>query len=141
LGLRANLARFKVGQSVVNELKIACPSCGGHIAFPVNMHGQVISCPHCSLSVPLVIAGYVPSTRPEPVRHAQIEKRKRTSAGGIIIEIIGLLFCLTIVGAIIGIPLLFVGAGMASKSIYSACGNTLADKHVKMCLSCRVSFV
>ena len=53
-------------QSVVTEgllrcmrqpvtIKIACPSCDGHIEFPSDMIGQVINCPHCSSSVALRI--------------------------------------------------------------------------------------
>lgn len=55
----------------MNELKIACPSCGGHIEFPVDMHGQVIPCPHCSLSVALQV----------PVRVADVPAKKSKNIG------------------------------------------------------------
>jgi len=38
-------------------LKIACPTCTGHIEFPAEMRGQIINCPHCSLSMALVLPG------------------------------------------------------------------------------------
>jgi DNA-directed RNA polymerase subunit RPC12/RpoP len=34
-------------------LKIACPACGGHIAFPASGGGQQIDCPHCSARITL----------------------------------------------------------------------------------------
>lgn len=60
----------------MNDLKIACPSCGGHISFPVDMHGQVIPCPHCSLSVPLIIPGYTQQPPPAPFPSAPAKKSK-----------------------------------------------------------------
>lgn len=30
-----------------DDLKCECPHCGGHIAFPVEMAGQMFECPHC----------------------------------------------------------------------------------------------
>jgi DNA-directed RNA polymerase subunit RPC12/RpoP len=38
-------------------LKIACPSCAGHVEFPAEMRGQIIDCPHCGLSVLLELPG------------------------------------------------------------------------------------
>jgi hypothetical protein len=38
-------------------LKIACPNCSGHVEFPAEMQGQIINCPHCSLSMPLELRG------------------------------------------------------------------------------------
>jgi hypothetical protein len=43
-------------------LKIACPSCAGHVEFPAEMRGQIINCPHCDLSVLLELPGSI--TRP-----------------------------------------------------------------------------
>ncbi len=40
-------------------LKIECSSCKGHIEFPVDMHGKVVSCPHCGLSTVLRVPGVV----------------------------------------------------------------------------------
>jgi DNA-directed RNA polymerase subunit RPC12/RpoP len=38
-------------------LKIACPSCSNNIEFPKEMRGQIINCPHCSLSFTLELPG------------------------------------------------------------------------------------
>ena len=38
-------------------LKIACPSCKDHIEFPLEMRGEIINCPHCSLSITLELPG------------------------------------------------------------------------------------
>ena len=38
-------------------LKIACPSCGGHVEFSAELRGQTINCPHCDLSVLLELPG------------------------------------------------------------------------------------
>jgi hypothetical protein len=40
----------------ITYLKIACPSCEGHVEFPQQMRGQVVSCPHCSLGLHLELA-------------------------------------------------------------------------------------
>jgi hypothetical protein len=45
-------------------LKVACPSCSGHIEFPSLMRGQVINCPHCTLSMILELAGAAASAPP-----------------------------------------------------------------------------
>ena len=34
-------------------IKISCPHCGGHIAFPAHGIGQKIACPHCGVVVTL----------------------------------------------------------------------------------------
>jgi hypothetical protein len=38
-------------------LKIACPTCAGHVEFAAEMRGQIIDCPHCGLSVVLELPG------------------------------------------------------------------------------------
>jgi hypothetical protein len=35
-------------------LKMACPHCGGHIAFPVGGTGRHINCPHCARGIVLL---------------------------------------------------------------------------------------
>lgn len=35
----------------MKELKISCPKCGGHIAFPKELAGQPTSCPHCRQAI------------------------------------------------------------------------------------------
>jgi len=45
-------------------VKIACPSCSEHVEFPLEMRGQIINCPHCTLSLVLEVPGMPPQTPP-----------------------------------------------------------------------------
>jgi hypothetical protein len=58
------LSHFAVGVDEITYLKIACPSCTGHIEFPAQMRGMVINCPHCTLSMILEVAGAPPPAPP-----------------------------------------------------------------------------
>lgn len=129
----------------MNELKIACPSCGGHIEFPVDMHGQVINCPHCSLSVPLTIPGYVrpamPPPPPQTVR-GQIIRKGETFGGGCLVQLVGLVLLFFFpIGTIIGFAIMVCGHFMVYKLRCSICGAQIFGKHVKICPACRASFV
>lgn len=129
----------------MRELKIACQNCRGHIEFPENIHGEMILCPHCGLSLVLTVPGYqdkqakVQSAAPQ-IKTGKIKSGRKTSAGGLIIEIIGLSLCLTVVGAIIGIPLIILGGRMSVVKKCSCCGNEIFDKGVKICPSCSAHF-
>jgi endogenous inhibitor of DNA gyrase (YacG/DUF329 family) len=35
------------------NIKTSCPSCGGHIEFPLHGLGQTMPCPHCAVPVTL----------------------------------------------------------------------------------------
>jgi hypothetical protein len=48
----------------IRYLKIACPSCSGHIEFPQEMRGQIIACPHCTLSIVLELPETTPAAPP-----------------------------------------------------------------------------
>jgi hypothetical protein len=40
--------------AIANDyLKISCPHCAGHIAFPSQNLGQMIPCPHCNMNITL----------------------------------------------------------------------------------------
>jgi len=45
-----------------SELKCNCQFCNGHIAFPEDMAGQSISCPHCKLETLLYVPHWPTST-------------------------------------------------------------------------------
>lgn len=49
------LAFWKLPRAIrsdsTDELKISCPQCNGHIAFPAHGIGQRIPCPHCAATV------------------------------------------------------------------------------------------
>jgi hypothetical protein len=52
-----------------SELKCNCQYCNGHIAFPAEMAGQSINCPHCKLETLLFIPpAAVPPKLPEITR-------------------------------------------------------------------------
>lgn len=51
---------FWSGMEETTYLKIACPSCSEHVEFPSEMRGQVINCPHCTLSLVLELPGATP---------------------------------------------------------------------------------
>ena len=72
---------------------------------------------------------------------AKILKKRATSPGGLVLELLGfvLLFAFPI-GTIFGITFLIVGYGLSQKTVCSACGNKVEDKTVKICPVCKVVF-
>ena len=59
-----------------NEAKCNCQHCNGHIAFPPEMAGQSIACPHCQLETPLFMPpAPVPPKQPKP-RGARLNAAK-----------------------------------------------------------------
>ena len=56
--------KIESGMSEITYLKIACQSCSEHIEFPTEMRGQIINCPHCSLSIPLELPAEQPQSPP-----------------------------------------------------------------------------
>lgn len=42
---------------ILEDLKISCPFCQGHIEFPAYALGRKIQCPHCSMNILLVEPG------------------------------------------------------------------------------------
>ncbi|MCI5125644.1 MAG: hypothetical protein D3925_14505 [Candidatus Electrothrix sp. AR5] len=63
-------------------------------------------------------------------------KKSEFAGVGMWYQLIGLLFCLTIIGAIIGIPLMLIGAKKAIVHKCSKCMNK-TEKAVKVCPVCR----
>jgi hypothetical protein len=54
---------------MTNEAKCSCQYCNGHIAFPKEMAGQSINCPHCQLETLLFIPpAAAPLKQPPPTR-------------------------------------------------------------------------
>jgi hypothetical protein len=60
----ADLLQFQIRMDNITYLRVACPSCTGHIEFPSQMRGHVINCPHCTLSMTLELAGAPPAVPP-----------------------------------------------------------------------------
>ena len=59
------MSQFQIGMDEFIYLKVACPSCTGHVEFPSQMRGHVINCPHCTLSMALELPGTPPPTPPQ----------------------------------------------------------------------------
>lgn len=66
-------------------------------------------------------------------------RKTKFAGGGSIVQIIGLLLCITIIGAIIGIPLFIIGSSMSRYYVCSNCGN-LVVKSSTVCPSCHSQF-
>jgi endogenous inhibitor of DNA gyrase (YacG/DUF329 family) len=108
--------------------------------FPSEIYGKVIACPHCGLSVALKVAGIektIPPAIPKPIKG----KKKRVDWFGVgsVLQLLGLACCLTIVGAIVGIPLLVWGGVMVRKMKCSECGGQV-DSGIKFCPFCKAQF-
>lgn len=59
---------------------------------------------------------------------------------GAFIQLIGLLMCLTIVGAILGVPLLILGGKMSVGFVCEACGSPTV-KIARLCGACGRTFL
>jgi hypothetical protein len=64
-------------------------------------------------------------------------KKVEFAGGGAAVQLIGFILCLTLVGVIIGIPLIIIGRSMSTKFLCSQCGNKLSDKAAAICPVCR----
>jgi len=68
--------------------------------------------------------------------HAKKIKRSEFAGIGMWYQLVGLILCCTVIGALIGIPLLIVGG---RKAIVYKCSNCMnkVDKEARMCPVCR----
>jgi hypothetical protein len=83
-GQRRHGSLKHVGEiKAMNELKIACPSCGQHIEFPANGIGQTIPCPTCEkpllLTPDIVIPSLEINVAPAATQKPIGQKRVRTA--------------------------------------------------------------
>ena len=93
-------------------IRFACPKCGQHLsAIPaqINMTGACSSCNEV-MQIP------IQSTLP-PRRLVSPQKLSKNTTRGIAIQLIGMLLCWTVVGAIVGVPLIIVGRRMAVEPV------------------------
>ena len=125
----------------MSELKIACPSCGGHIEFPQSMISQVIPCPHCSLSVPLLLPGQSPAA---PIRSATGKKLSGDHhILGFVIGFVGFALALSAFFAcwtiIPGIGFLVWGQMLTSEHKCSECSKKVS-RTAKSCAACKCTF-
>lgn len=73
------------------------------------------------------------------IKIAKKEKKNVFAGMGAFVQLIGVLLCLTIAGAIIGIPLFIMGSNMSKKLLCSNCGNQ-TTKESKICAACHYEF-
>ena len=128
------------------ELKFECPTCGQHLSATSSEIGMTAPCPSCDASVTIPIQSTLPPLLPVPpqpqagILRAKKRRKSEFAGSGAAVQAIGVLLCFTVVGAIIGIPLLIIGGRMALKLICSHCGNQ-TTKEAKICSTCGARFV
>jgi hypothetical protein len=84
-------------------------------------------------------SGFSPQARFKKGITAHKIKKVEFAGGGAAVQLVGLLLCLTLVGAIFGIPLIIIGRSMSTKFLCSNCANKLSDKAVTICPVCHAS--
>lgn len=132
--MSGNLVQYQASQR-----NITCPSCRAILTVPAA--GRY-DCPSCgqwmdvSPPAPQPIASYAIPQMPTVVRPRKV---RETSALGILLEVIGLLFCLSIFGIVIGIPLLIIGSRMSYGLRCGNCGNKIDSALVTICAACKCS--
>ena len=86
-------------------IRFACPRCGQHLSATRNQISMTGACPSCNevMKVPIQSTLTAP-----PLLSPQATASKNTT-WGVVLQLIGMLLCWTVVGAIVGIPLIIVG--------------------------------
>jgi hypothetical protein len=115
-------------------IRFACPKCGQHLSATPAQIGVTAACPSCNEMNTVPIKSSLPP-RPEVLPQ---NLRKKTTRG-VALQVIGLLLCWTVVGAIVGIPLIIVGRRMATRTFICYCGNEMT-KGTKICPTCKARF-
>jgi hypothetical protein len=117
-------------------IRFACPTCGQHLSATRDQISVTAPCPNCNCVVTVPIQSTLPPRRlPLP----ETEKPRKTATWGVGLQVIGLLLCWTVVGAIVGIPLFIVGRRMAIGTFICHCGNEMT-KDTKICPTCGAHF-
>ena len=62
------------------ESKCDCQHCGGHIAFPAEMAGQMFECPHCKIETLLIPSTDKPAQQSAPVQKPNPPATKPSSS-------------------------------------------------------------
>ena len=116
-------------------IRFGCPKCGRHLSASRDQIGMTAPCPSCDE----VITVPVQSTLPPQSLLPQPQNPRKTATWGVGLQVIGLLLCWTVVGAIVGIPLFIVGRRMATGTFICHCGNEMT-KDTKICPTCGAHF-
>jgi transcription elongation factor Elf1 len=93
-------------------IRFECPRCGQHLSATRDQISMTAPCPSCHE----VITVPIHSTLPPPRLLPQPQNPRKTATLGVALQVIGLLLCWTVVGAIVGIPLFIVGRRMATET-------------------------
>ena len=116
-------------------IRFGCPRCGRHLSATRDQIRMTAPCPSCNKVITVPIQSTLP---PEPLLSRSQNPRK-TASWGVGLQVIGLLLCWTVVGAIVGIPLFIVGRRMAIGTFICHCGNEMT-KDTKICPTCGAHF-
>ncbi len=117
-------------------IRFACPRCGQHLSATCDQISMTAPCPICNGVVTVPIQSTLP---PRPLPLPEPQNPRKTATWGVALEVIGLLLCWTVVGAIVGIPLFIVGRRMATRTFICHCGNEMT-KDTKICPTCGAHF-
>jgi predicted RNA-binding Zn-ribbon protein involved in translation (DUF1610 family) len=99
--------------------------------------GQTVDCPQCGK--PTLIRSEKLQIR--TIKNYSTRVKKTEMGMGAVVQIMGFVLCFTVVGIIVGIPLIVIGGKMSRKWACSNCGNRIADENVKICPTCRFALV
>jgi DNA-directed RNA polymerase subunit RPC12/RpoP len=116
-------------------IRFGCPRCGQHLSATRDEISMTAPCPSCNEVIIVPIQSTLP---PQPLLPRSQNPRK-TATWGVGLQVIGLLLCWTVVGAIVGIPLFIVGRRMAIGTFICHCGNEMT-KDTKICPTCGAHF-
>ena len=116
-------------------IRFGCPRCGRHLSTTRDQISMTASCPICNEVITVPIQSTLP---PRPFSPRSQNPRK-TATWGVGLQVIGLLLCWTVVGAIVGIPLFIVGRRIATRTFICHCGNEMT-KDTKICPTCGAYF-
>jgi transcription elongation factor Elf1 len=116
-------------------IRFGCPRCGQHLSATRDEISMTAPCPSCNEVITVPIQSTLP---PQPLLPRSQNPRK-TATWGVGLQVIGLLLCWTVVGAIVGIPLFIVGRRMAIGTFICHCGNEMT-KDTKICPTCGAHF-
>ena len=117
-------------------IRFACPTCDQHLSATRDQISMSAPCPNCNGVVTVPIQSTLP---PRPLPLPEPQNPRKTATWGVGLQVIGLLLCWTVVGAIVGIPLFIVGRRMAIRTFVCHCGNEMT-KDTKICPTCGVHF-
>ena len=112
-------------------IRFGCPRCGQHLSATRDQISMTAPCPSCNEVITVPIQSTLP---PQPLL-PRSQKPPKTATWGVGLQVIGLVLCWTVVGAIVGIPLFIVGRRMTTRTFICHCGNEMT-KDTKICPTC-----